>query len=62
LAEKEVGEITSAVSVPAGEGDQTLAMGYVRTEAQAPGTEVSIDGRKAKVSDMPFRQALQIGK
>ena len=55
---KDVGEITSATTVPAGDRDLTLALGYVRTEAQAPGTEVAVEGTKATVSDVPFKQAL----
>ncbi len=54
---KDVGEITSGTSVPAGDRDLTIALGYVRSEAQAPGTKVSIDGVKATVSDIPFKDA-----
>ena len=56
---KEVGEITSAVAVPAGDRDLTLALGYVRTEAQSPGTEVSVDGTKARITEPPFTEALR---
>ena len=55
---KDVGEITSVAAVPAGNGDLTLALGYVRTEAQTPGTEITVEGAKATVSDIPFEQAL----
>ncbi len=55
---KDVGEVTSAVTVPAGDRDLTLALGYVRTEAQAPGTEGSLDGAKARITEPPFREAL----
>jgi folate-binding protein YgfZ len=58
---KDVGEVTSATSVPAGDRDLTLALGYVRTEAQLPGTEVSVDGTKARVTEIPFREALHAG-
>ena len=55
---KDVGEITSAVTVPAGNGDLTLAMGYLRTEAHAPGTDLSVEGNKARPTQLPFREAL----
>ena len=42
---KEVGEITSALSVPGSQGDCTLALGYLRTEATAGNAELSVDGR-----------------
>ena len=40
--EKEAGEITSAASVPAGDSEVTLALGYIRREAAATGSEVRI--------------------
>jgi folate-binding protein YgfZ len=55
---KDVGEITSTAIVPAGDQDLTLALGYVRTEAQAPGSEVTVEGTKARVSEIPFKEAL----
>jgi len=56
---KEVGEITSATSVPAADRELTLALGYLRTEAQAPGTEITVGGSMARAGDLPFREALQ---
>lgn len=55
---KDIGEVTSAVSVPAGNADLTLALGYVRTEAQAPGTEVTVQNAPARVVEVPFVEAL----
>jgi len=55
--DKDVGEITSAATVPtlAAKGsDVTLALGYVRREAAAPGTEVKIGPDIAKVESLPF--------
>jgi folate-binding protein YgfZ len=40
--EKEIGEITSAAAVPAGDSAVTLALGYIRREAAAAGSEVRI--------------------
>ncbi len=55
--DKDVGEITSAATVPtlAAQGsDVTLALGYIRREAAAPGTEVKIGPDIAKVESLPF--------
>ena len=40
--EKEAGEITCAASVPSGDSEVTLALGYIRREAAASGNEVRI--------------------
>ena len=56
---KEVGEITSAIQVPAGDRELTLALGYLRSEAQAPGTEVRVGESQARVSGVPFQQAFE---
>ncbi len=55
--EKDVGEITSAVSLRLGIGDRTVALGYIRRERGAPGSEVKIDGRKATVVQAPVTNA-----
>jgi folate-binding protein YgfZ len=56
---KEVGEITSALAVPALSNDVpkeplTLALGYIRREAVQPGDWVEIGGAGARVSTLPF--------
>ncbi len=56
---KDVGEITSVARVPGPRGDVTVALGYIRTEAQAPGTEVEIGGAKAKVTVLPLKEVLE---
>jgi folate-binding protein YgfZ len=55
---KEAGEITSAVRVPSGDGERTLALGFVRREAAKPGTAVMVDGVEARVTQTPFAEAL----
>ena len=50
--EKEVGEITSAATVPAS-GNQTMALGYIRREVGLPGREVTIGSYKAVVAQLP---------
>jgi folate-binding protein YgfZ len=61
LAEKEVGEITSAISLHQLDAEWTAALGYIRREhAAATGKaspEVMIAGAIAKVVQLPFRDA-----
>jgi aminomethyltransferase len=55
--DKEVGEITSAASIPAlasKDSYVTLALGYIRREAATPGTEVQIGPEMARVESLPF--------
>jgi folate-binding protein YgfZ len=47
---KEVGEVTSVAVLPTPSGEQTLALGYIRREAGAPGREVRIDSWEAAVA------------
>lgn len=52
---KDVGEITSVASLPSANGrDTTVALGYIRREAGAPGAVVEAGGVKARVSNLPF--------
>ncbi len=53
--DKELGEVTSAVAIPANGGEKTLALGYVRSEAGLPGAEVQVNGARAVVSALPFK-------
>jgi len=55
---KEVGEITSAVSLRTLGSDRTLALGYVRREASEPGREVQIGSTKATVVDLPLNVSM----
>jgi aminomethyltransferase len=52
-AGKDAGEITSVASLPSPNGGRTLALGYIRREAGAPGAEVEIEGSKAVVATLP---------
>ncbi|MGB8888208.1 MAG: glycine cleavage T C-terminal barrel domain-containing protein [Candidatus Korobacteraceae bacterium] len=52
--DKEMGEITSAARIPFPAGERTLALGYLRREAAAPGTTVDINGQSATVATLPF--------
>ncbi len=49
--EKEVGEITSAASLPS--ANKTVALGYIRREVGVPGREVTIGSIKAVVAQLP---------
>lgn len=51
---KEVGEVTSAASLPVDASDRRVALGYIRREAGIPGKKVSIGGREAIVAELPF--------
>jgi folate-binding protein YgfZ len=55
---KDVGEITSAAVIPAGKGDRTVALGYIRRESAIPGKEVQTAESTAIVSDLPFGDLL----
>ena len=48
--DKEVGEATSAASLP---GQKTVVLGYIRREVATPGREVTIGTTKAKVISLP---------
>jgi len=48
---KDVGELTSVATLP---GDRTVALGYVRREAGAPGSVLEAGDAKARVSELPF--------
>src|SRR5260370_29094413 len=51
---KEVGEITSVAMLPVpGEG-RNIGLGYIRREVGVPGAEVTVNGARATVSNLPF--------
>ena len=54
--ENEVGEITSATTLP-GPRPQSIALGYIRCEHAVPQREVTIGGVKAWVAALPFTEA-----
>jgi folate-binding protein YgfZ len=58
---KKVGEITSALKVPANGQEKTLAMGYIRREIGEPGTKVRVEESEAEVASPPFKEALRAG-
>ncbi|HTW32289.1 MAG TPA: hypothetical protein VMD76_11470 [Candidatus Sulfotelmatobacter sp.] len=54
VAEKEVGEITSAAVVEVDGGKKSFALGYIRREVGTPDREVMIEGAKARVAQFPL--------
>ena len=50
---KEVGEVTSAASLPFDFSQKTVALGYIRREVAVPGREVTIGEIKAAVIELP---------
>ncbi len=53
---KDVGEITSAASLPVNGGERRLALGYIRREAATPGKQVEAGGSVASVATLPFAE------
>lgn len=53
---KDVGEITSAASLPGAEGERRVALGYIRREVAIPGKQVSAGGCAATVANLPFAE------
>ncbi len=58
VAEKEVGEITSAASVTLTSAAKTVALGYIRREVGVPGCEVTIGTVKATVVSLPITDSM----
>ncbi|HUS18385.1 MAG TPA: hypothetical protein VMZ25_01930 [Terriglobales bacterium] len=57
VGEKELGEITSSrrVRPPKSGEEKVLALGYIRREAEKPGTEIRAGGSRGVVSSLPFK-------
>lgn len=56
VGDKDVGEITTSARVPLSGGERTLALGYLRREHAAPGTQVHLGETTAKVASLPFKK------
>jgi folate-binding protein YgfZ len=59
---KEVGEITSAASLPTAGDDRRLGLGYIRREAATPGKQVDAGGSAAVVAHLPFKNVFKESK
>jgi folate-binding protein YgfZ len=53
---KDVGEITSAASLPTANGERPVALGYIRREVGAIGKQVYAAGTEFTVAKLPFVQ------
>lgn len=53
--DKKIGEISSATEVPLNGTKKTIALGYIRIEANTPGNQVRIGQVDAKVASLPFQ-------
>ena len=53
---KDVGEITSAASLPLAGGERRVALGYIRREVATPGKRVDAGGSAASVANLPFAE------
>jgi len=53
---KEVGEITSSASLPAGAREMPVALGYLRREAALPGKQLSAAGSQLTIAALPFAE------
>ena len=51
---KDVGEITSAASLPWADGDRRVALGYIRREVATPGKVVDAGGSEVSVANLPL--------
>jgi aminomethyltransferase len=56
---KDVGEITSAASLPVENGELSVALGYIRREIAAPGKQVQAGSAEAHVANLPFEKAFK---
>jgi folate-binding protein YgfZ len=54
---KDVGEITSAASLPEASDDRRVALGYIRREVATPGKLLDAGGSEATVARLPFTEA-----
>ena len=56
--EKEIGELTSVVSLRSPNPEKTIALGYIRREIATPGREVVIGGVKAAIVGLPVPDSI----
>jgi aminomethyltransferase len=56
---KDIGEITSAASLPIGDGELLVALGYIRREIATPGRQVEAGNARASVANLPFAEVFK---
>jgi len=55
---KDVGSVTSSAAIPTSDGEQTVALGYIRREVGNAGKEVQVAESTAVVTELPFASLL----
>jgi folate-binding protein YgfZ len=56
---RDVGEITSAASLPLGGGERLVALGYIRREIATPGKQFQVDSTQLSIAALPFSEIFQ---
>ena len=56
---KDIGEITSVAALPTRQGQQLVALGYVRRELATPGKELAAGDARLTIANLPFTEALR---
>jgi len=56
---RDVGEITSAASLPHVGGDRPVALGYLRREIATPGKQLQVGSTQLSVATLPFSKIFQ---
>lgn len=56
---RDVGEITSAASLPLGGAERLVALGYIRREIAIPGKQFEVDGSQLSIAALPFSEIFQ---
>jgi folate-binding protein YgfZ len=56
---KDVGEITSAASLPLATGGRAVALGYIRREIATPGKQVQADSTQLLIATLPFLEVFR---
>ena len=57
---KDVGEITSAASLPLAGGDRQVALGYIRREVGDAGQAGRSRRQRGPVANLPFAEIIQV--
>jgi folate-binding protein YgfZ len=53
---RDIGEITSAASLPLAGGERRVALGYIRREIATPGKQFQVGGTQLSVATLPFSE------
>jgi len=56
---REVGEITSAATLPLAAGERSVALGYIRREIAIPGRTFPMESTTLTITSLPFSGLFQ---